>query len=190
MKGSLGQWPFPTRRSSSTWSLRRHNQKTLDLSHLTRHVGSDEFIYAQRTIKTKYCAGGRSSLTRVNETLFGTPHMLDKANLTTVAIEPPDILELEVPNSPMVDMSAFSFGISTKIPRLHNAITQIAHCNQPISMSYIPSSELLTSLVGKMFHAPCSLLTLSSLKKYIAALMVGLPNSGCQLHAMAPSTRR
>jgi hypothetical protein len=112
--------------------------------------------------------------------------MLDKANLTTVANKSPDILELEVQNSPKVDMSAFSFGISTKIPRLHNAIPQIAHCNQPISMSYIPSSELLTSLVREMFHAPGSLLTLSSHKKYITDLMVGLPNSGCQLHVMAP----
>jgi hypothetical protein len=126
--------------------------QTLDLSHLTRHVGSDQFTYARRTIKTKYYAGGRPSLTRVNETLFGAPHMLDKANLTTVAIESPDILELEVPNSPKVDMSAFSFGMSTKIPRLHDAIPQIAHCNQPISLYYIPSS--LPHWSGRCFTHP------------------------------------
>jgi hypothetical protein len=126
--------------------------QTLDLSHLTRHVGSDQFTYARRAIKTKYCAGGRPSLTRVNETLFGAPHMFNKANLTTVAIESPDILELEVPNSPKVDMSTFSFGISTKIPRLHDAIPQIAHCNQPISLSYIPCS--LPHWSGRCFMHP------------------------------------
>jgi hypothetical protein len=37
-----------------------------------------------------------------------------------------------------------------------------------------------------MFHASGSLLTLSSPMKYLADLIVGLPNSGCQLHVMAP----
>jgi hypothetical protein len=115
--------------------------QTLDLSHLTKHVGSDQFTYARRTIKTKYYNGDRPSLTRVNETLLGTPHMLDKANLTSVAIESPEILELKVPRSPKVDMSMFSFGMSTKIPRLRGTIPQIAHW---------------------------------------------LPNSGCQLHVIAP----
>ena len=101
--------------------------QTLDLSHLTRHVGSDQFTYARRTIKTKRYTGDRQSLTRVNETLFGTPHMLDKVNLTTVAVESPEVLTLEVPHSPKVDLSAFSFGMSTKIPRLRDSIPQIAH---------------------------------------------------------------
>jgi Protein of unknown function, DUF604 len=107
-------------------SPEKHIQN-LDLSYLSRHVGSDQFTYARRTIKTKYYTGDRPSLTRVNESLVSAPYMLDKANLTTVAIESPDILELEVPNSPKVDLSTFSFGMSTKIPRLRDTIPQITH---------------------------------------------------------------
>jgi hypothetical protein len=53
--------------------------------------------------------------------------VLDKANLTNVAIESPEILELEIPRPLKVDMSICSFGISTKIPRLRDTIPQITH---------------------------------------------------------------
>jgi hypothetical protein len=115
--------------------------KTLDLSHVAKHVHSDQFTYSQRTIKTKYFTGDRRYLARVNEKLFGTPHMLDKANLTGVAIDSPSILTLHVPKSPKVDTSIMSFGMSTRIDRLRDTIPQISHW---------------------------------------------LPNTGCQLHVIAP----
>ncbi len=115
--------------------------KTLDLSHLAKYVASDQFTYSRRTIRTKYFTGGRPCLTQVNEKLLGTPHMLEKSNLTNVAIESPPTLTLHVPRSPNVDTSIMSFGMSTKVERLRDTIPQISHW---------------------------------------------LPNSGCQLHVIAP----
>lgn len=100
---------------------------TQDLSHLGQHVHTEEFIYHQRTIKTIYYEGDRPSLTRINEPLLGPPCTLHKSNLTNIFIESPELLTLRVPRSPKVDTSTMSFGMSTRIHRLHDTIPQLAH---------------------------------------------------------------
>lgn len=106
-----------------------------DLTYIARHVRTPTFTYAHRTIRTRYVTarGERLTLTRVHEPLFGPPHILSKTNLTALTIDSPDILTLDVPISPKVDTSIFSFGIATKIPRLQQALPQLQH--------WLPSSS-------------------------------------------------
>jgi hypothetical protein len=100
---------------------------TLDLSHLRPHVKTQTFTYARRTIRTKRVPMEREDLTRVNETLFGSPIILDKENLTAITVASPPVLKLRVPLTLNVDTSIMSFGMATKIPRLQQAIPQLAH---------------------------------------------------------------
>jgi hypothetical protein len=100
---------------------------TLDLLHLQPHIKTQTFKYARRTIRTKQVAMEREDLTRVNETLFGSPLILDKENLTSITVASPPVLELRVPLTPKADTSIMAFGMATKIPRLQQAIPQLAH---------------------------------------------------------------
>lgn len=100
---------------------------TFDLSHLQPHVRTAEFSYARRTIRTKFYEGERPDLTRINETLFGAPHVLEKTNLTTIEIDALQELTLHVPRSPNVDLTCMSFGMATDTSRLKQSMPQVMH---------------------------------------------------------------
>ncbi len=102
---------------------------TQDLTHIARHVRTPTFTYVKRSIRTRRVdtGGERSTLIPVHEPLFGSPHILSKTNLSGLTIDSEEILTLDVPSSPRVDTSIFSFGIATKVPRLQQSLPQLRH---------------------------------------------------------------
>ena len=100
---------------------------TLDLEYLQPYINTETFSYARRTIRTKHHAGDRKSLTRINEPLLGTAHILSKENLSSISITSLPILNLRIPSSPETDPGIMSFGMATEIPRLTSALPQLLH---------------------------------------------------------------
>lgn len=99
---------------------------TVDLTRLKKHVKTDDFTYAHRTIRPKLFSGERPTLTKVKESLFGTPLRMSQDDLEGIPILELEALELHVPHSPKVDTSIMSFSIATKVDRLEQA-NQLLH---------------------------------------------------------------
>ncbi|CZT53364.1 uncharacterized protein RSE6_14867 [Rhynchosporium secalis] len=102
---------------------------TQDLSHIAQHVGSPTFEYARRVIRTHCTPIGeaRPSLTHKDEPLLAKFQLLNKDNLTQISLPSLPELKLNVPLSHQIDSSILSFGISTKLTRLHYALPQLQH---------------------------------------------------------------
>ncbi|KAG0652087.1 hypothetical protein D0Z07_1440 [Hyphodiscus hymeniophilus] len=100
---------------------------TLDLSYLQGYDISSTFTYARRMITTKPFEGERSTLTKINETLFPDYRILEKGGLSAQEVTELAPLALQVPVFPKFDTSIMSFGIATSIPRLNDSIPQLSH---------------------------------------------------------------
>jgi hypothetical protein len=98
-----------------------------NLSYLMKHDLTPNFSYSRRLIKTEHFNGDRPTLSVVNKMLPITPQILDTYHPANVAITSLPPLTLRVPNSPKVGSCIFSFGMSTKIPRLKGSISQLEH---------------------------------------------------------------
>ncbi|KAE8441230.1 hypothetical protein EG329_005594 [Mollisiaceae sp. DMI_Dod_QoI] len=125
-----------------------------DLMHLKRFVKTDDFIYAHRTIRSKYFTGDRPTLTRVNEPLFVNPRRLSKDDLEDIPLERGGVLELAIPRSPVVDASIMSFSIATKVERLERSVQffhWLPHTGAQIHVIARPSDQ--ASIIEEEFRA-------------------------------------
>ncbi|CZR68053.1 uncharacterized protein PAC_17952 [Phialocephala subalpina] len=100
--------------------------RTVDLSRLQKHVKTEDFSYAHRTIRTKLFTGERPTLTKINEPLFGTPLRMSQDDLEGIPLLELEPIELAVPRSPVADTSIMSFSIATGVDRLERA-DQLLH---------------------------------------------------------------
>jgi hypothetical protein len=120
------KWGLDFQHTQPEPTIQSTNQ-TLDLTHLEKHDLTPSFSYSRRTIKTKIFDGKRETLTTINATLFPTPRMLDREQLSDTTIVTPPPLTLRVPSSPEIDTSITSFGIATSAERLPSAFPNLKH---------------------------------------------------------------
>jgi len=140
---------------SLPWDLQPQTSK--DLTYLKEKIKlSAQFQYASRTIRTENYQGARPDMTIVEESLFPDLQLLDKSNLSHVAVTQLPPLTVRVPLTPTVDASILSFGIATTVGRLNLSLNQLVHwlsnSGSPLHVISPPVQEgfsLLTDVLSR-----------------------------------------